>query len=352
LLQIENKGKPMPFLSFIGTKEGTWGLLVLAGIVGLIGWGIIAIAPMVLSGLKMAALAGIYGFVLIGIGIACAVLIACAPSIYRLCMFRYQLIIKAAYRSVIEETPEEVHDYAQKGINERRERLTIGQTQTRGVVNENAKTLADFGRDFNSRKAIATRLQKEGDTEGATAELSRIGKLMDAGRRMSASQDRIVTLEEKYTRGLKALDQVEEDAALDFKISSADYRVGKSAAKSWLLMKQAFKGQSQDDELREDSLQFMKQDFERKMAQVDVWAGDCETAIKHIENKNACYADDALAMLDQLNSMSFDSVVKKQEPGQVSFTPGIPMPQLTTNKQPVSVGKVVETSYSDYIKKP
>jgi len=323
--------------NFWGTNEGTWAMIigVPLGIAFLFGF-IFKLVPLIMVGLKMAAMAGFY---MIAIGILAfiaIILIAAAPSIYKYLMFRYQLLITAAYRSIWEEKPEEVYEYATKEIAKRREVLSAGQRQVKGVMNNNDSILANFSLDFDQRKAKAERLQQNGDMQGAQAELVRIGKLMEAGKNMAEANQKVKMFYDKYVRGLKALDQVEEDAKLDFQISSGNYQAGKSLSKSWGMMKQAFKGQAFEDDLRSNSLQFMKQDFQRKMANVDVWSEECETTIKHIEDKNLDYADGALAMLNKVNSMDFGSIIKKPEQIQFSSAQVLDVTPVSTSTRPYS----------------
>jgi hypothetical protein len=289
-------------------NEGTIGMIFGAGLFLAAGYAFVHFLP--LLGSLMAILAGTmwHMVVIIMLGLlACGLLYVTLidRSLWKLLMFYYAILIQSGYKAIWETRPIDVLNYIIKEINKRRAAIQKDNEAVGGVVNVIKQTGSDYEREWKNVAGQA-RMAENKDPELFQDLTAQMGRIQQAATRNNDMLKTIQPLQGEFERGLKALDRMEANAKLDMRIATLEWTTSNAFFGAYGRLRNAMKGADGVDDLKEKTLDYMKEQYGKKMGTVDTWQRELKPIVAASENKDLLFAAEGQAALKSLQGKRFD----------------------------------------------
>lgn len=330
--QAQNKAK-----SFWDTKEGTTGMIFGLGILGGLGWAAYKLMPYIANLMENTFYA--IGFGLLSIGLIYAFVID--GTLRNRMWMAYKLLMRALTYSIIKYDPIGILREIQKKAKERLKLVDDNRATVRGQVTTIKNTIDSFDRDEQQlKRMIETQQRKGAEQQEIAGNAMKLGRVHDAKLRLQKSYDQTNGFYNQLTRAYNALVTVDENIDFEIGIMEREYKAVTASHTAWKAVKAAFKGGELDD-LRNDTLQFLAEDYSMKLGQIETFMDDSQKFINGVDLQNSMYTDEGMKLLEDLNSRDLNIVQKVQTTQSItatqtvsipSFNPGARMVDYTVKK--------------------
>jgi hypothetical protein len=285
-------------LSFWNTKEGTTGMFLGFGLLGLAGYALYHILPFIITLLANA----ITAMALLGVIIAIAAVILEGTLPKRLWLIYKRLMWSLTY-SFVKYDPAWLARDRQKAAKEKLNKAEDAKGNVKGTLQKIKSTIAGFQRDADDYQKKANYLQAHGGSEvEIRSYASRLQQAMNAINRLKPGADQIEVLDKKLGGVLEALKEV--NIGLDYTIDATIREYEATQAMGSLLsgLRSAFRGDDDVEGLRDQALSFMSDETDHQFGQIDSFLEDVDKFMSNRNLESAIKADDGLKLLEDLNS--------------------------------------------------
>lgn len=294
--------------SFWDTKEGTTGMVFGLGILGALGYGAYKIMPFIANLLENTVYAIAMG--LIACGLAWVFVID--GTMRNRLWIMYKLMMRALTYSIIKYDPIGILREIQKKAKERIKLVDDNRLKVSGQVRTIKQTIDSFKTDESRITKELEYMQRQGGSQSdLNNKATRLGKLREAEIRLQKSYDQTKGFYDQLTRAFNALGTIDENIDFEIGIMEREYKAVNASHAAWKAVKAAFKGSDQIDDLRNDTLAFLAEDYGSKLGQIESFMQDSEKFINGVELQDAMYADSGMKIIEELNSRNLDVVQSK-----------------------------------------
>lgn len=306
--------------SFWDTKEGTTGMVFGLGILGALGYGAFKLMPYIADLMKNTFYA--VGFGLAAVGLI-YVFVIDGTARNRMWIF-YKMMMKAITYSVIKYDPIGILREIQKKARERIDLVDKNRATVRGQIQTIQQTISSFDQQESTlSNSIAYLQRKQNQDEDIKTNAARLGRVHDAKERLQKSLDRVTGFYQQLNKASKALTQINDNIDFEISIMEREVKAVNASHTAWKAVKAAFKGNDQLNELQNDTLNFLTEDYSRKLGEIETFMDDSQKFINGAELQDGMYADAGMKLLEDLNARKLDVI-----PAKTSTTSAIPMFQV------------------------
>ncbi|AVH84983.1 hypothetical protein RsoM2USA_54 [Ralstonia phage RsoM2USA] len=302
-------------LSFWDRPEGTTGMVVGAGLVGLLGYGLYHILPFIVSILQNTLYTIVLGAAVLGL-----VAILLDGTLVNRLWISYKLLMRAVTGLIVNIDPIAVLKEIQK---KSREKIKIVDDNRKKVAGERRKVtevLNSFTNDLEAEKDKFNYYNAHGDEPGKRSSATKVGKLNDAINRMKATSDKMTVFSTQLDRAYNALNTIADDIDFEISIQEREFKAVKASHAAWKAVKTVFKGDDQMNSLREETLHQMADSYGQMLGEIDVFMNDSQKFIDGVDLKDAMQADKTIAMLEDLNGRNLNNLVIPAKSKTLQFT--------------------------------
>lgn len=317
--QLTNVSKKVK--SFWDTSEGTTGMIVGLGLLGLVGWGLYKMLPFIITLLENTLYAA-------GLGVVLLTLIYVLVIDNRLrtrLWIGYKLLMRALTYSIISYDPigvlREVQHQAKKriGVVETNVTLVLGQKKHIDAA------ILEIDNEILQAKKRAESYKRRNDEDSLKNEAARLGRLAESSNRLLKAQKQTDGFHQQLVRALKAINQIHENIDFEINIVEREYKATQASHIAWKSVREAFKGTSEFDELGNDAWQVLADKYNNSLGEIDSFMNDSEQYIKAVETGNDVYTEEGLKILENLNQyqiidVTATTVSKETVPVKHSYT--------------------------------
>lgn len=291
--------------SFWERPEGTTGMIAGVALLGLGVWGLAKLLPLITDAfyaaiLGLALLALIYVTVIDG-------------TLRNRLWMAYKLLMRALTGMIIPIDP--IGILKNIGIDARKklEKVEQNRNEVAGQVSIIEQTMATNGKDLNRYTKEADVAMRSGNEMGKAQAATKMGRLMESNEQLGKTREMIRGYEKNLTRAYDALVIMQDNIDFELQIREREYKAVKATHQAVRAMKAVFSGSAEMNALRDQTLEYLAEDYGRKLGDIDAFMHDSEKFINSVDLQNAVYQDDALKLLDKLNNTKVISVEKRQE---------------------------------------
>jgi hypothetical protein len=279
-----------------------------AGILGLIGWGAYTVMPYIANLMENTFYA--IGFGLLAVGLIYAFVID--GTLRNRMWLMYKLMMRALTYSIIKYDPFGVLRETQAQAKERIKTVDECRVEVKKQVGIVTNTLEGFKRDRDQLQGEANWLRTH---NGSQAEIDnramKLGKIADAITRMTKTYTLTQGFYEQLTKAFEALKTIDGNIDFEINLREREYKAATASNTAWRAVKAAFNGSDQMDELRNDALAFLAEDYGAKIGEIESFMEDSQKFIASVDLQNAIYTDSGMKMLEDLTARDL-SVVHTQ----------------------------------------
>jgi hypothetical protein len=327
LTTVQQKAK-----SFWDTKEGTTGMVVGMGMLGLIGWGAYKIMPYIANLMENTFYAVLFGLLTVGLVYVTVI----DGTLRNRLWMGYKLLMRALTYSIISYDPIGVLREIQKKAKERINLVDENRRKVNGQKMQIENTINSFNNDIKSLKSRVEARRARGELAEAQNDLSKLGRLGDAVQRLTIAFTRTEGFYTQLTRAHKALETIHENIDFEISIVEREYKATTAAHAAWKAVRDAFKGGSEFDELGQQTWAFLAEDYGNKLGEIDSFMTDSMKFIDNVDLTNEAHAQEGLKMLEDLNSRDLLNIV------QPTAKPAITQQQSFVTMAPSMNAKTVD----------
>ena len=291
--------------SFWDTKEGTTGMVIGAGILGLLGWGAYNLMPFIANLLENTVYAIIFGLIAVGLVYAFVI----DSTLHNRLWLMYKLMMRALTYSIIKYDPIGVLRETQVNAKKRLRTVDEARTDVKGQVKIIEQTIQGIKSDEKKYMSEIEWMRNNGKpVEDIQNSAARLGKLNEAETRLSKSFALTSNFYEQLTRAYKALQTIDSNIDFEIDIREREYKAVNASNNAWRTVKSAFNGSEHFDELRNDSFAFLAEDYAQKLGEIESFMDDASKFIESNDIQQAIYAGDGMKLMEDLNSRNLDIV--------------------------------------------
>jgi hypothetical protein len=293
--------------SFWDTKEGGTGMFVGAGLLALLGWGAYKIMPYVASLMENTFYAIAFGLA----AIALVYVTVIDGTLRNRLWLMYKLLMRALTYSIIKYDPFGVLRELQAQAKERIRKVQACREQVKSQLRIIGEAIKGFASDMTDVRGRIRYLEGQGAQQSKIDnETSKLGQLDGAVKELTASQTLITDWYAKLKHAQEALETI--DSNIDFKINLEErkYKAVAATNTAWRLVRDAFKGQTEEDQLRTQTLDFIAEDYGTKLGEIDVFMEESEKFIDAVDMQNAINTEKGRSMLENLNRHELPSAIQ------------------------------------------
>ena len=302
-------------LSFWDRPEGMTGMVVGAGLVGLLGYGLYHILPFVVSILQNTLYTILLGGAILGL-----VAILLDGTLVNRLWISYKLLMRAVTGLIVNIDPIAVLKEIQKKSREKIKVVDDNRKKVGGERRKVTEVLESFMRDLSEEKDKYDYFSRNADEAGKRSSAVKVGKLNDAITRMKATSDKMTIFSTQLDRAFNALNTIADDIDFEISIQEREFKAVKASHAAWKAVKTVFKGDDQMNSLREETLHKMADNYGQMLGEIDVFMTDSQKFIDGVDLKDAMQADKAIAMLEDLNGRNLNNLVIPTKSKTLQFT--------------------------------
>lgn len=307
--------------NFWDTKEGTWGMVVGLFIIGAIATGIFYLLPTILLGLKMAAMAGIYGIVLGVIGaiaLALFYVLFVDDSLRKVAMLKYAVFITNLRKSIIDQDPIAILRVWKERAIKRMKEIRDSKDEVKKQENATLQVHNSFKAEFVKFQREAKALQ--GDPARAAQFRSSAGRMARAAEMAKKSFGQLEMIQGQYAKINAAyidLELMYEDMEYEETVLIRDFQMSGSLDKVWSKMRSIFKGDNELDQMRAEAIESMNNKYSERMGRVESAMDDCQGKLDSIRLSREINENEGVEMFNQLAGVDVNQLLSAA-PAQLS----------------------------------
>lgn len=305
--------------SFWDTREGTFGMYFGAAALGLIGWGAYKLMPFIANLMENTFYAVLFGLLTIGL---LYVTVIDGTLRNRLWLI-YKLMMRALTYSIISYDPigvlREIGKEAWKRIEEidKSRKTVAGQVQQ--VQNALDESMADQKRLMNEvnhwKEKVANTTDRDSITEynqKMNIAASKFGRLNGSIDRLTKARDRTQIFYDKLTQAHSTVTYIRENIDFEINVTEREYKATNAAHGAWVAVRQALKGTGEMDDLQNETLAYLAEDYGQKLGEIGSFMDDAQPFIDNVDLQKAMDAEEGMRMIDELNARQFGIVESRQ----------------------------------------
>lgn len=296
--------------SFWERPEGTWGMVLPVLIIA----GLLFFNGPILAGLTVLATT-------VGVGIA-YIIIASIALIFIHGFFidgwmllRYQIFIKNLRKSIIDESPLTILKIWKEKAQNRMKQIRAGKDEVKGRVNDTSESLRQSKREFTEFQKQANALN--GDPSRLKQFKSVCGKMAIAAGLVKDTGEQLNIMQKQYTRLNEAYTDLEtmyEEMSYQEIALVRKFKNSGALDKVWGMMRGIFKGENEDDLMREEAIDSINNQYAERMGRVESAMDDCQGSLDEIKLKREINESDGVAMFNKLSGINVDQLLISQTP--------------------------------------
>jgi Holliday junction resolvase-like predicted endonuclease len=315
--------------SFWDTSEGTTGMVVAAGALGLLGWGAFKLMPYIANLLENTFYAILFGLLSVGLIYAFVIDGTLRNRLWLL----YKLAMRAMTYSIISYDPVGVLRELAKKAWDRINEIEKSRGQVRGQVQQVKNALDTSMREQEKLISEVNYWQERKELEKARLAAGKVGRLKESIARLQVAYNRTQGFYDALTRAHQSVTYIRESLDFEINVVEREYNATNAAHSAWKNVRAALRGGNEFDELEKDTLAFLAEDYANKLGEIDMFMSDAMPFIENVDLQKAMHADEGMKMIDELNSRQF----KVDKPKSLENNPS---PTLNTINTTVAAGRV------------
>ncbi len=291
--------------SFWNTKEGTTGFFFGLGLLGLLGWGAYKVMPYVADLME-----NTFWAVAFGLGAFVLLYVTVVDSTLRNLLWRgYKAAMKGLTYSFIKYDPFGFLRVLQDEARERIKKVQSCHEAVAGQLKIIENQIAEFQRDSSDVRATVSVMQRRGlGQDRIDNETMKLGQLSEAIADLTRNQKLIQNWSTKLGKAQEALEAINDNIEFKISLEERKYRAVTASNTAWRLVRDAFKGQSEEAQLREQTLQFVADDYGQKLGEIDVFMQQSQKFIDAVDMQNAINTEKGRQMLEELDTHDVSEV--------------------------------------------
>lgn len=323
---VKNKVK-----SFWDKPEGTTGMIVGAGFLGLLGYGAYKVMPYIADLMMNTAYA--IGFGLLAFALLWVFVID--GTMRNRMWLMYKLMMRALTYMIISYDPIGVLRETQKKAKERIKTVQENRDTVKGQVSIIQQTLEGFQNDEKRLLAEIAYMQRNNKPqEDINNNAQLLGKTRQAETRMQKSLDMTSKFDAQLLKALKALKTIDSNIDFEINLREREYKAVNASNTAWKAVRNAFNGNDEIDQLRNDTFAWLAEDYGNKLGQIDSFMEDSQKFIDGADMNNALNQEEGFRILEDLNSRKLDGIV--QSVAVENTVPGVLLNNQTGATIPVA----------------
>lgn len=296
--------------SFWDTTEGTTGMVVGAAILGVLGWGAYKIMPYVANLMENAFYATFFGLLTIGILYVTVI----DGTLRNRLWIIYKLMMRALTYSIISYDPIGVLRELGKQAWQRIEDIDKSRKTVAGQVQQVQNALDESLRDQSKLRSEVNywqdpeRAHVPDAKQKANIAASKFGRLNDSIARLTKARDRTQMFYDKLTQAHSTVTYIRENIDFEINVVEREYKATNAAHGAWVAVRQALKGTGDMDELQNETLAFLAEDYGQKLGEIGSFMDDAQPFIDNVDLQKAMHAEEGMRQIDELNMREFGIV--------------------------------------------
>jgi hypothetical protein len=317
--------------SFWDTKEGTTGMVFGMAALGFLGWGAYKLMPYIANLMENTFYAVLFGLLSVGL---IYVTIIDGTLRNRLWLI-YKLMMRALTYSIISYDPigtlREISKQAWERIQDidKSRKIVAGQVQqVQNALDESLNDQRTLANEVNYWKN-----PEHVDAQKANIAASKYGRLNGSIERLTKARDRTQMFYDKLTQAHSTVTYIRENIDFEINVVEREYKATNAAHGAWKAVTQALKGTGQMDELQNETLAFLAEDYGQKLGEISSFMDDAQPFIDNVDMQKAMHAEEGMRMIDELNARTFGTVEPRA---------------LENNPSPVLTPSINQTGRIDY----
>lgn len=293
--------------SFWDTQEGTTGMVLGAGVLGLLGWGAYKLMPFIANlmentfyaiGFGLLSVALLYVFVIDG-------------TLRNRMWLLYKLAMRALTYSIISYDPVAVLRELAKKAWERINEIEKSRGQVRGQVQQVKNALDTSVKEQDTLISEVKYWTQRNEAEKARLAAGKVGRLKASIDRLQAAYARTQGFYDALTRAHTSVTYIRENLDFEINVVEREYKATNAAHNAWKNVRAALRGGNEFDALEQDTLAYLAEDYANKLGEIDMFMTDAMPFIENVDLQKAMHADEGMKMIDELNNRSFEVVQPK-----------------------------------------
>jgi hypothetical protein len=301
--------------SFWDTKEGTTGMVFGMAALGFVGWGAYKLMPYIANLLENTFYATLFGLLTVGL-----VYVTIIDGTLRNRMWLvYKLMMRALTYSIISYDPigvlREIGKQAWERIQEidKSRKVVAGQVQQvqnalESALEDQQKLMNEVNYWQSPERDLATEQLKRDAKQKANIAASKFGRLGDSIKRLTKARDNTQMFYDKLTEAHSTVTYIRENIDFEINVVEREYKATNAAHGAWVAVRQALKGTGDMDDLQNETLAFLAEDYGQKLGEIGSFMSDAQPFIDNVDLQKAMHAEDGMRQIEALNARTFGVV--------------------------------------------
>ena len=283
--------------SFWDTKEGTTGMVFGAAILGGIGYGAFKIMPHLVNLLQNTTYA-------LGLGALTLFLVWALildSTLRDRTWLVYKLLMQKLTYSIIEYDPFGVLREMQERARKKREEVNVHRQSVKAQSMTIRRELDAFTEEKEKVHSQIKWMRENGKSQEAiNDEASKFGMLDQAINRMTRSYNVIEGFYVQLTRIYSELERFDQRVDWDIMMREREFKAITATNSAMQIMRAAIKGSDADSQMRDQTLNFLTDDYSGKLGRIESAMEDSAKFLEQADMQNAMYADKGMKLLEDL----------------------------------------------------
>ena len=301
---MENENKP----AFLSTPAGVWGLAipVIAIILAFVFAGPLVAAVSTGLGVMFGILGFGFGWGILAV-IALVFINGILPGGWLL--LKYQVFCNNLRKSIIDENPLTILRIWKEKAAKRMADLRAQKDEVKKQENVVLKANNTFKSDFSQFQKEASTL--ENDPERSAMFKSAKARMATAYGMAQKTGSQLTMIHTQYTRvdeTIKDLENMYRDMEYEEKALIIDYEVSGALDKVWSSIRRLFKGENEEDQMREQAIASINNKYAERMGRVESAVDDCKGKMDELKLQKEIKENDGTDLYNQLKGISVDQI--------------------------------------------
>ncbi len=295
--------------NFWERPEGLWGMCLAGlGIAGIL-WFLTWFVPMMLA----------LGLGFLGLGIVWGTIGAIGYTVFtdnplrQAILLKLQTTSRALRSAVINEDPIAILRLLQTKAKKRMEEFDELMMPVAESKRNVARAKSDYANKLKDLIAEQTYRQEQGDTDGASRTLAKIGKTQAYYNDMEAMEQQTAKMGEMLKKARKVIVEIIEDAEFEINNEEVHFKAVKSVNGAWKQLRSVFKAGTGEDELRAEALRSVADQCDARLGEIDQFMDEFKVTLDKVNTKDAIDAQKGKMALESLAQASNNLQLKAPE---------------------------------------